>query len=250
MNIKPFCIFKDIMNSFITACGLALLEIFFGGGNEVITKNLVVNLVTANFACLLIVVFFLQLVFWGFNKSDSKSTPSLHSFQKNDNKKALEIIRVHEAGHAVMAYLQNIKIVKCIATAEEGKIITQVNQGLMNGSNYEKLILIDYAGAASEKIIYGEFRAGSIGYGSDFEQAEQKIKNLLLLDNEIRGYTTGGECFAALVREKSVELFDKACEIICENRETVLKISEELAKTPTISGEKLEQIILGEDGND
>lgn len=246
-KIRPYCIFKDVMHCFIAACGLALLELFFGRINEVITKNLIINLVNTNFFCLLTVyiiykcLFHLEKdpVFTGINKlPDVVAHNSLK--KKDDNsKKILEVISIHEAGHVVMAYLQNIEIVKCVTNAENGYTITKAIQGTMNAKEYEKLILIDYAGAVSEKLIFNEFKAGSIGKNSDFEHAEQKIKNLLILNNDINGYTTGGEHFDKLVREKSIVLYNKAYEIIKEHKDSILKIANVLKKEQTISGERV-----------
>lgn len=54
----------------------------------------------------------------------------------------IEIIRIHEAGHAVIAHLLGVKIEECIATITQGKTATKTYQPLMEANDYKNRILI------------------------------------------------------------------------------------------------------------
>lgn len=134
--------------------------------------------------------------------TSSKSAEIIHPSQYS---KEIQLTRVHEAGHAVMAYLQGFDIAECVVNDRIGN--TKLNiLNLINNKQHEEIILVFYAGAISERIINGNFRLGCIGIDgtSDFEMAEKYIRNLLLVEDNEYGYTTGGEQFENAVREKSL----------------------------------------------
>lgn len=268
-HLKPYSIFKDAMKCFITACGSTLLIIFFYNENEKITKNLIQSCVLSIFILLIVFTVFYKWLKYFFNNDLAKDS-GLIVFGKQDtgksfpygeikevfakqnsseNKEMIEIIRIHEAGHAVIAHLLGVKIEECIATITQGKTATKTYQPLMEANDYKDRILILYGGAAAERIIYGKYRAGSVGNEqADFDQAERDIKNLLILEqnNGIYGYTTAGEEFAKAVREKSIELFEQTLSLLTENKDMLLRMAEELEKNPVMSGKEIEELFKKE----
>ncbi len=260
-----YTIFTDIMKCFFTSCGSTLLIIFFYNGNEKVTKNLIQSLVLSIFM-LFIGFTTLYRLLQNCKNNDlvedsgqirepivlgtvgtGKSFPYgviKETFAEQDSpehKEMIEIIRIHEAGHAVMAHLLGVTIEECIATITQGK--TRTYQLLMEANDYKNRILILYGGAAAEQIIYKKYRAGSVGNDqADFEQAERDIKSLLILEqnNEIPGYTTGGEKFAKAVNEKSIELFEQTLSLLTENKDMILRVAKELKEKPVMSGKAIE----------
>ena len=246
--------FKYMMRCFIASCGLMLIIVFFYNGKEEITKELIQSGVSILFICLAFITMFYQVfkAILGYKETQGNiifgeyyKAEKMDIEPNNENEKLMmEIIRIHEAGHAIMAYVLGVVIEQCIATKTIGQTQTKTLKCLMDACEYEKLILITYGGAVAEKIIYQKIRAGSVGdEHSDFRKAEELIKNMLLLDDEIEGYATGGEQFSTLVREKSTQLFNKAVSILSENKDMILRLSEELKNRPKITGEELKILL-------
>ena len=162
--------------------------------------------------------------------------------------KTMNVNRIHEAGHAVMAYLQGFQVIECItfATPEQApytRYDTPDNPATIE--QYENIILVCYAGAVSEILVNGKLSTGCIGMDgkSDFEMAEKLIRNLLLIQDNEFGYTTGGEAFENAVREKSKELFDKTMEILSKHQKLIEKLVKALEDKNSLSGEEVSIIL-------
>lgn len=264
--LKPYSIFKDIMRCFITSCGSTLLIIFFYNGDEKITKNIIQSLVSSIFMFFIVCITLYrlfeeyrnndlaedsgQIVFGslGTGKSFPYDGTIKEVFSEQDSpehKEMTEITRIHEAGHAVIAYLLGVEIEECIATTNRGHTLTKHCQPMMEANDYQNAIMIGYGGAAAEQIIYKKYRGGNVGgASSDFAKAERDIKSFLILEqnNGISGYTTGGEEFAKVVNEKSIELFEQTLSLLTENQDMILRVAKELKEKPIMSGKEIEVV--------
>ena len=77
----------------------------------------------------------------------------------NDSQKYKKrMIAIHEAGHAVMAYLRNADDIMVYASLNDSKVITSYAYG--NKEDVKSMILVKYAGAISEEIILGNYNVG------------------------------------------------------------------------------------------
>lgn len=266
-RITAYGVFTVIMKCFIASCGVTLLILFFDRHVEDITIEMIKQLMSVNFAAFLIVamVYHVANMIWFRFSLDSAIYNSIYRLEKSDvigsvisgksveiitpeqHQKELQITRIHEAGHAVMAYLQGFQVTECIATITTKKI---GNTKLDTPDNpatveqYEGLILVYYAGAVSEMLLKGKFGSGCIGINgtSDFEVAEKLIRNLLLLENNQFGYTTGGEAFENAVRERSKKLFDKTIEILSKHQDMNEEVVNAFEEKEVISCDELIKI--------
>ena len=106
----------------------------------------------------------------------------IRSENKNDtlteyNRK---VSSVHEAGHAVMAYLMEIDSFQVILSDIQPRVV--MVQKLQDANAVKKGILIKYAGAIAEEILLDKMHIGSfIGEDSDFPQATEWIKAYIVM---------------------------------------------------------------------
>lgn len=260
--VKEF--FKYIIYCFVAACFITLMNIFFDKSEQDITKAVIQNLVWSYFTTLIVIyiTFLIASKLWRRYSPDNVAWQKIKYKDYMDNggyavkinplkneytDEELEILkigRIHEAGHAVMAYLQGFKVDNCIASLETGCVNFREAVSIMDKNDYEKIILICYAGAASEKLINGEYKAGCVDIQgkSDFEKAEKYIRNLLWLEGRY-GYTTGGECFENKIREKSIEFFDKTYNILSKHQDMISKIIKALERKQSLSGDEIRELL-------
>lgn len=96
----------------------------------------------------------------------------------------LEINAVHEAGHAVVAFLSGFHFSATISLSISYLTIKE-NTMLMDADTLRKSIMVDYAGMIAEKLILGNASSGSYGSEqSDIFQAARKIENYILITRD------------------------------------------------------------------
>lgn len=83
------------------------------------------------------------------------------------------MITVHEAGHAVMSYLKNADTIIVNASLCEPNVVSGYDS-VVNAEVVKSMILIKYAGAIAEELIFGHYSAGSF---SDLIQIIQILKS-------------------------------------------------------------------------
>ena len=168
----------------------------------------------------------------------------IRSENKNDtlteyNRK---VSSVHEAGHAVMAYLMKIESFQVILSDIQPRVV--MVQKLQDANAVKKGILIKYAGAIAEEILLDKMHIGSfIGEDSDFPQATEWIKAYIVMtDSSISKTLLDRE-----LEEKTILLSKKfwseSKKILSENRTMVEAISENLQREGTLTSEEVKDIL-------
>jgi hypothetical protein len=182
--------FLRIVERFITACGITLLLCFYSENIEEYTRENIAMVVSAIFLfeCLLSVlckvVKYMDTL--SFSSADKWQDSAITALQKECTPKIDEnrqIIATHEAGHAVMAYLNNA--VKFDIDLSNNCVNTAYD--LADVEEIKKYIMVIYAGAASEELIFGQYCSGCFGSGTaDFESAVRYIKGYIVMtDNTV-----------------------------------------------------------------
>ncbi|WP_195523312.1 hypothetical protein [Roseburia intestinalis] len=117
---KIYAIFIAVIKCFILACGISLLLFFFYDNELEFTKDNIKCVVGSIHALLLAVAGVLNLLsakMWSVEHSSTTASDVIKPFGKaiiSNKEKTHEytrrVVTVHEAGHAVMAYLRNPKM--------------------------------------------------------------------------------------------------------------------------------------------
>ena len=217
-RIKIYTIFSDVIKCFFAACSTTLLLCFFCEANIDITKNIVKTIVFCFF-----IMFFLILILqeavsvkkrW-FDVENIIETKTKDTIVKNQeiadfNRK---ITSVHEAGHAIMSYIMKRDSFTVNMSYTNPHIATVYKQA--DAEDVEKMILIKYAGAVAEEIIFGKLYLGSMGTNdSDFSNATELIKAYIVMTNPDVSKTLLSEELSKEMIEISKKLYDKAKNIL------------------------------------
>lgn len=257
---RPYNIFLEIVKCFIASCGITFLLFFFYYGKIEITKIQLQNMVFNLFSVFATIDIFYQLLINIKKHCEeeqviSTSTPlSIDAAKKEkdipekikeNREMMLKIISTHEAGHAIVALKLGLSIISVKAGIDKGYTLTSIKtHSLMTPEDFEKSVIMDYGGAAAEKVILGEIRAGSVGCEtSDFTIAEERIKQMLLISGKFKGYASCGTDFSEQVQEYSIELFNKAEQIVLENKDVIQRLAVKLLKQDALSEEEVKLII-------
>lgn len=143
----------------------------------------------------------------------------------------------HEAGHAVMAYLQGCDTVSIDTT---DKYVTRSSFCGMSSAALEKSILVSYAGAAAEEIIYGIYSSGSLtGENNDFQKAANDIRAYIVMTNSSYSKTFLDKGLNEEVIAQSKLLYDEAKAMILDHKFLVLALAKELREKRSMSYEEI-----------
>lgn len=144
----------------------------------------------------------------------------------------------HEAGHAVMAYLQGCDTVS-IDTND--KCVTTSSFCGMSSAALEKSILVSYAGAAAEEIIYGIYSSGSLaGENNDFQKAANDIRAYIVLQNPIcYSKTFLDKGLDEAVIAKSNSFYNETKTILSNHKFLILALAKELHEKRSMSYEEI-----------
>jgi len=155
-------------------------------------------------------------------------------------KKDKRIIAVHEAGHAVMAYLKNapsfdIDMIR-------GRVIT--NYYLADAKTHRESILVTYAGTAAEELLLGHFSSGCFGSeNADFESAAKSIKSYIVMtDNTVSKMMLDEELW-----EKSIglskELYAETKELLSEHQHLISALADILENADSMSTKEVQELL-------
>lgn len=251
---KLFGFFCNIMKCFLMSCGIVLLFYFFNEevpvAKELIQRNVLV--ICYSLISLLCVYQITKRMFSDDDYNVITGTSLgyakrvIRSENKNDtlteyNRK---VSSVHEAGHAVMAYLMEIESFQVILSDIQPRVV--MVQKLQDANAVKKGILIKYAGAIAEEILLDKMHIGSfIGEDSDFPQATEWIKAYIVMtDSSISKTLLDRE-----LEEKTILLskkfWNESKKILSENRTMVETISENLQRKGTLTSEEVKEILDG-----
>ena len=247
---KTYNIFLIIIKCFFLSCGISLLLFFFYDYTLEFTKNNIKNVVTSIFLILLVTSSFIRLFInqsLKYDSVDKISVPLPLETSKinkdNDSQKYKKrMIAIHEAGHAVMAYLRNADDIMVYASLNDSKVITSYAYG--NKEDVKSMILVKYAGAISEEIILGNYNVGCFnGQESDFVSATELIKGYITMINPEISKTMLEKESEQQITEISKQFYKEAKEIINKNINIIEQLADKLLEKETLTTSEVKLFI-------
>lgn len=191
---------------------------------------------------LLVVALFLYcLISFTFKK---KTKIAVDADLPDDYDEQINIKSVHEAGHAVMAYLQDTKNFKVFMSYDSAK--TVVTYKSQKAEDVKKMILVKYSGAIAEELLLGEFSAGCIGIfnpNTDFPSATELIKAYIVMTEPTVSKTLLNEELADLIISASNSFYKEATEILSKSKEMLVIISDELKNKDSLKKDEIIQLL-------
>lgn len=257
-RIRPYAIFSDIMKCFMMSCGMILLLWFFNYEQLSITKDMIQQSVLVIFILLFVLLGTYEILIgnrWfsdqpiaiesSYGKAARANLIEQSSSIAEYNRK---VSAVHEAGHAVMAYLEEIEHFDVMVSYIEPKVVTV--QKLQDAEDVKREILIKYAGAIAEDMLFGYFHAGCFtGVESDFSQATEWLKGYIVMTDSDASKSLLNEELSERIIYLSKEFWKEATDILTENRTLVEKLSEELLKKDVLKNEEVKAFLDEIKGN-
>lgn len=274
---KPtvFGAFVDLIQCFVAACGITLLINFFGltteflNVTEELSRNAIINEVRAIFFPLITIIILKNVYFWGIDRfleeklsdGDNMTPTGIGAIASEmeevpceaDDKIAdynINISVIHEAGHAVMAYLKKLEHYSVYVAHTSAKI-TYVYKNF-DLEDVKDQILITYAGAVAEELVLGEFHYGCIGsisdQESDFSQATELIKAYIVMNDCTKSKSLIDLELSDEIIKLSNEFYQEAREILSSNKDALDTIIEALNKQRQLTQEEVEKLLDKEKG--
>lgn len=158
----------------------------------------------------------------------------------SDSQKKLNA--VHEAGHAVMAYLQDMKDYEVQMLGTSPCTITTCES--YTADDVKKRILVKYSGAIAEEMVLGEISSGSMGSPeSDFPSATELIKGYIVMTDPTVSKTLLNEELSASIIDVSKNLYQEAEEILSKNKEMLVVIADKLESRNTLNKNEIIQLL-------
>lgn len=239
--------FLRIVKRFITACGITLLLCFFSEDVEVYTRESIVRVVFSIFLFECLLSIFYKVVnylntlpnssadTWQDTAMAALAEESTHKIDENRR-----IVAVHEAGHAVMAYLN--KAVKFDIDIPNNCVHTAYN--LSDIEEYRKYIMVTYAGAASEELIFGHYRSGCFGSEiADFESAARYIKGYIVMtDNTVSKAMLDEEIGQKVITLSNV-IYAETIESLTSYKSMIEHLADILLTKNTLKTEEVREIL-------
>ena len=252
IKIKPYVIFSDIMKCFIMSCGIVLLTCFFNYEILPFERNLISALVFMTFIGLVSFLFVYELTVgrrWLLDDDVAVESSFGKAVKSNQIKRCESIAEynrkvsaVHEAGHAVMAYLEEIENFEVIMSDINPRVV--MGPKLLDEKDVKKMILIMYAGAIAEKMLFGNFHSGCfIGEGNDFSKATELIKGYIVMTNPNMSKSLLNVELSEKVILLSKEFWQKAENTLINHKIMIEVLSEQLLKKETLSKEEIKTIL-------
>lgn len=183
-----------------------------------------------------------------FNGNRSKYRP-------HDND--MEITAYHEAGHAVMNYLKGIPIARAsvqpTTSGVGGAVISQDKVTVyMTKRDLENMVLVAYAGRASEEIKFSDVTTGA---SSDITQATNILKQYVskfgfddatgLIDTDVllKSNIIDPDGLENKISELSRKLYEQCRDTLSANYKMVELVAQRLLSDETISGSDIEDML-------
>lgn len=172
---------------------------------------------------------------------------------RNTNKKEIELIAYHEAGHALCAKLLTDNSVPKVtiipSTSGYGGVTFNIpnKMGLLTKKEILNNIKVLYAGRAAEYILRGNEEEVTTGAVQDIKQATDYIKRYFSEFGMSEKFGMLGINDEKLITEEAIKLSKKLYEetltFLTKNKDKLEKIAEELIIKETLSEEDLDRII-------
>ena len=153
------------------------------------------------------------------------------------------MVTVHEAGHAVMAYLRNADTIVVTASLCKPNVATGYDT-FGNVEDVKSLILVKYAGAIAEELIFGYYHMGSfLGDNSDFKSATELIKGYITMINSEMSKTLLDKELESQLIDISKAFYQESKELLSSNIKLVEHLSSVLTDREELTTEEVVAII-------
>ena len=166
-----------------------------------------------------------------------------------------EIVAYHEAGHALVAVIQERKIqsvtILGTTTGAGGLTVSEpLNKHLLRKSDFEKQIRISYGGRAAEEVMFGEDMI-TTGASADIRKCTHLIGDAAssygfdLLDsgNPVPKIKyNDAKNVKDMIEKASIKYYDETVKLIKENVDALKAIANALLENGTISGKKVQEL--------
>lgn len=252
MYTKIYAIFTTVVKCFILACGISLLLFFFYDNELEPTKDnikCVVSIIYTNLLTAVVITYLFKKLI-GSIKEDVVNAKPYGKAQIGNKEKTYENIRemitVHEAGHAVMSYLKNADTIIVNASLCEPNVVSGYDS-VVNAEIVKSMILIKYAGAIAEELIFGHYSAGSFfgsnSDNSDFKRATELIKGYITMINPERSKTLLDDELKDQLIDISKAFYQECKELLSCNIKLVEHLSNVLTYKERLTTEEVLEII-------
>lgn len=176
--------------------------------------------------------------------------------RKERDKKEIELVAYHEAGHALCAKLLTDNSVPKVtiipSTSGAGGVTFNIpkKEGLLTKAEILNNVKVLYAGRVSEYILTGNEEDITTGASQDIKQATQYIRsyfNDLGMSKEFGMIDLSGFDDKGAVLENSIKLskrlYDETLELLSHNKDKLIEIANLLIEKETISEKDLNEIL-------
>lgn len=238
-RINFYNIFESIIHCFITSCGIILLFAFFTYGKAEITFDAIKAGVIFIFVVLYVLRFTLEILTPKKSWTDLSEQGNIEyavcvNEKENDNK--MRIDTVHEAGHAIMAYLKEYTSFTVYTDNVQYRNITTY----MNADNVKDYIHILYSGAVAEELIFGQHHNGCMGSViADFEKARAEIRKYIIMTDPTVSKSMIDEEIAGQIISYSKEFYKDTTDILSKYSDLITVIAKELEKKKTLTKDEI-----------
>lgn len=250
MQFKGYAFIKDLVSVFISSCGIVLLLIFFSTNIEP-TRNEIRVYVLSVYLVIFTLIIFKELICYKledysrwFEKENSfRDTTSIPvAAKKQIMEKAVEITRIHEAGHALMCCLMQITWFEVDISGMPPCVRRTME--IVDVDDVKKNILISYAGAAAEEIVTKKHYPGSMGAeDSDFEMANVMLKTYVMLSNPEYSKTGLDYGIQEQMITVSKRMYRETLKLLEDNREKLDKIIAALKEKSVFTDDEIKKLI-------
>lgn len=170
--------------------------------------------------------------------------------KKNGERKNIELVAGHEAGHALAGLLfgqdlTKVSVVPSTSGAGGVTCITPKKLGLFTKKELEEQVTVLYAGRAAEELLFGEDGI-TTGASNDIQKASELIQQMVTeFGMSGIGVLNAEEAkvkqddIAAEVKALSGRLYQETKTLLQENMEMLQKIIKELQNKETMTGEEI-----------
>lgn len=177
---------------------------------------------------------------------------------KTRDKKELEIVAWHEAGHALLTKLltkdsvPKVTIVASTSGAGGVTIRTPQDKNLYSKKYLKSLIKVMYAGRIAEQLLLKDDNEVTTGAENDIKQATELIKDYVTsygMDEDIGPINLStlkifdDKVLVSKMTELSKCLYEEAKELLIKNCDKLKKIADELLEKETITESELNELI-------
>ena len=246
-------VIKAVYYCFLTACASVFLLFFCYGGEEVLTKDTCLRAVISIFWLFLIVLVVYKIVTaevrwicdFPMTSGGTMTVPAPLGNAIETSKEITDFNRritaVHEAGHAVMAYLLGIEGFEVRMSNPNPRVVTIYK--IADAERIRKLVLIYYAAAVAEELIFGKLYAGSMGgTDSDFSKATEMIKTYIVMTKaDVSKSMVEEELLPDIIRY-SKEFYEAAKSLLSDHKSEIEALANQLITKDSLTKEDVEAL--------